>query len=41
LFLYDPAGKLKMKIYIDKTGDPKIEVIDNDGKIKTFVSDLE
>lgn len=39
LFLYDPAGKLKMKIYIDKTGNPKIEVIDKEGKIKTIVSD--
>lgn len=39
LFLYDSLGKLKMKIFVDKSGNPKIEVIDKEGKTKTIVTD--
>jgi len=37
LFLYDENGKPKLKIYVDKDGIGKIEVIDNDGKIKNII----
>lgn len=39
LFLYDTNGKPKMKIYIDKTGKPRIETIDEDGKSKNILID--
>jgi len=39
LFLYDNNGKPKMKIYIDKTGKPKIETIDEAGKSKSILID--
>ena len=39
LFLYDSLGKLKMKIFVDKSGNPKIEVIDKEGKTKTIVTE--
>ncbi len=37
LFLYDTNGKPKMKIYVDQMGNAKIEVIDNEGKIKNII----
>lgn len=37
LFLYDENGKAKMKIYVDKSGKPKIEVVDDKGQIKNLV----
>lgn len=39
LFLYDTNGKPKMKIYVDKTGKPRIETIDEDGKSKNILID--
>ncbi len=38
LFLYDINGKPKMKIYVDKNGDPKIEVIDENGNAKNIIN---
>lgn len=37
LFLYDTDGKPKMKIYVDKNGSPKIEVIDENGNTKNII----
>ncbi|NML22011.1 hypothetical protein HHL16_14070 [Pseudoflavitalea sp. G-6-1-2] len=37
IFLYDSKGKPKMKIYVDKDGSAKIEVIDAEGKAKNIV----
>jgi len=39
LFLYDSAGMLKMKIYVDKEGKPKIEVINKEGEGKNILID--
>ena len=36
-FLYDENGKPKLKIYVDKNGIGKIEVIDNNDKIKNII----
>jgi hypothetical protein len=38
LFLYDSEGNPKMKIYVDKQGTPRFEVIDNSGKINDILS---
>lgn len=32
LFLYDTTGKLRMKLYVDKMGAPKMEVLDETGE---------
>jgi len=37
LFLYDTNGKPKMKIYVDKDGNPRIEVTSENGKIRDIV----
>ncbi|NIG53975.1 hypothetical protein [Chitinophaga sp. Cy-1792] len=37
LFLYDAKGKPKMKLYVDKNGNPKIEVIDSTGQTKNII----
>jgi hypothetical protein len=37
LFLYDTNGKPKMNIYVDKDGNPKIEVINENGEIRDIV----
>jgi len=39
LFLYDTNGKPKMKIYVDKTGKPRIETIDDDGRSRNILID--
>lgn len=33
LFLYDTTGKPRMRIYVDKSGRPKIEVLDSTGLV--------
>ncbi|MBV7532471.1 hypothetical protein [Chitinophaga sp. sic0106] len=37
VFLYDAKGKPKMKIYVDKAGNPKIEVRDSSGQYKNII----
>lgn len=37
LFLRDPEGKPKLRIYVDENGDPKIETIDDKGMVKDFL----
>ncbi|NIG53974.1 hypothetical protein [Chitinophaga sp. Cy-1792] len=37
LFLYDSKGNPKMKLYVDKAGNPKIEVITADGQTKNIL----
>lgn len=37
IFLYDSKGQPKMKIYVDKDGSPKIEVLDAEGKARNIV----
>lgn len=38
LFLYDNNGKPKMKIYVDKDGSPKIQVISESGTVTDVVN---
>jgi hypothetical protein len=38
LFLYDKNGKPKMKIYVNESGEPKIEIIDDDANGKHIIS---
>lgn len=37
LFLYDTNGKPKMKIYVDKTGKPRIETTDENGTSRNIL----
>ncbi|WP_447641417.1 MULTISPECIES: hypothetical protein [Chitinophagaceae] len=37
LFLYDDKGTPKIKIYVDKSGKPKIEVVDEKGQVVNLV----
>lgn len=37
LFLFDKQGKPKMKIYIDDSGAPKMEILDENGKTKEML----
>ncbi|NIG53973.1 hypothetical protein [Chitinophaga sp. Cy-1792] len=37
LFLYDSKGKPKLLLYVDKAGNPKIEVIDSTGHTKNIL----
>ena len=41
LFLYDSNGKPKMKIYVDKNGNPRLETINNKGKVKDIIDSKE
>lgn len=34
LFLYDTAGRPRMKLYVDQTGSPKLEVLDEQGQAR-------
>jgi len=38
LFLYDTYGNPKMKIYVNKDGEAKIEIIDNEGNAKDIIN---
>lgn len=38
LFLYDQLGKLKMKIFIDAQGNPRMQILDQNGNDKDILS---
>ncbi|PSL44355.1 hypothetical protein CLV51_106221 [Chitinophaga niastensis] len=38
LFLADPTGKVRMKIYVDDKGNPKIETLNDKGEFKDYLA---